>query len=323
MSVSLNWCPLMRALVDCGAQVNIMSAAYWKKMNNKAPGPIKADDQLSLVNGEPLHVCGVVFVPVRVAGTLLQPKVRFFVVENLPETLSVILGLEFILEHVHAMFWSSFTFSLKVSPGIAYPLLVSTTPIPSVRQVRSEVKERELSQSQQPLAQRVSSITVALVRTVVVRPRSSCLVNGSVSGIHALSSESKLKDEPVHLFEPLPPTGEYEELTSTAAVVSPKDDVVPVLLYNRSGKFLRCRAGTVVGHLSLATVVPPPESKMVVHPSRIGQISVSQSSGAADDPDVMLLSPDIALDLSNTIPLAPEQRASLRAMLMRNVGVRQ
>ena len=35
MSVSLNWCPLVRALVDCGADVNVVSAEYYNGMMNK------------------------------------------------------------------------------------------------------------------------------------------------------------------------------------------------------------------------------------------------------------------------------------------------
>lgn len=325
MSVSLNWCPLVRALVDCGADVNVVSAEYYNGMMNKVPGPVKAEGKLLTVNGEPLSVLGVVYIPVRVAGTLLKPNVRFFVVENLPESLSVLLGLEFMKEHLHAIFWSSFTFSLTTSPSITRPLFGSTAIFPSIKQLHFHPGNEGVQRSQ-PASFGISGNTavVSLARSVVVRPRSSCLVNGTAPEIRALSYDSESRNENVHLFEPLQPADspdEFERLTSVPAVVSPTTDVFPILLHNRSGKFLRGRAGTVVGHIRLATMIPQPGSKLVIHSSRIGQISVNYGTGAPDSPDELRLGPGITIDLSNTIHLTANQRTKLKRMLTRNVAV--
>ena len=100
--------------VGLGAQANVMCFGYYQRMRKKSPTPLegKVDEQLLSVSGTPLIVKGIVFIPVRIAGTLLRPNVRFFVVDDLPHVSSVILGLEFILEHLHAVFWNTLTFSL-------------------------------------------------------------------------------------------------------------------------------------------------------------------------------------------------------------------
>src|ERR1700750_3052048 len=98
MKVCINWCPSMTAVLDSGAAVNVMSFDYWRGMKNRASLDDGPSPSLLSVNGERLQVRGTVTVPVRVANILLQPKIRFFVIGDLPTNASVILGLEFIIQ---------------------------------------------------------------------------------------------------------------------------------------------------------------------------------------------------------------------------------
>ena len=80
--VSLNWCPPVLALLDSGAQVNVISSAYVRAMCNKAAMSMDVSETLTAVDGRPLSVEGVLFVPVRVAGTLLHPPSSFLCIKR-------------------------------------------------------------------------------------------------------------------------------------------------------------------------------------------------------------------------------------------------
>jgi hypothetical protein len=250
-----------------------------------------------------------------VGSSLLQPRVRFFVVKGLATPLLVLLGLEFILDHIHVTSWSESTFSLKVAPTNHLPLFRTSVHQGPLNRVTFE-KGRDLpSVSSIPPA--VKPVPVALVRTILVRPRSGCLVNGIVARPLNTDESSQL------LFEPVRLSDEYESLVSPPAMVEVKDGLIPVLMHNPSGKYVRCKAGTIVGHLSAAAVIPTSPPKMIVHSSRIGQITVTQGSESKVDvnADVIRVGEGINIDLSNTIPLTPAQRSRLTEMLVRNVAV--
>jgi hypothetical protein len=271
------------------------------------------------VNGDPLDVVGVLRIPVRVAGTALKPDVRLFVVKGLPSTCTAILGLEFIREHIHAVYWQSMTYSLKLSPNVQHPLVVRSHSFNSQNQITLAPSIGSAASSSSSNNDATSTAPVMLVRSVTVRPRSSCLVNGTVPAGHSVRRQPE-NSESVHLFEPrVAEESDWEHAVPVPAVVSLDKEVFPVLLTNRSGKYVRYRAGMVIGQLSQVTVQPPPLPKMVVHSSRIGQITLAQgSTPSASDADVIQLGDNITIDLSNTVPMTPSQRAQLREMLIRN-----
>ena len=318
--VSFNWSPPVLALLDCGAQANVMSYQYYSTMHNRPSLPLEENfaEQLSSVSGEPLEVAGVLHVPVRIAGTALRPDVRFFVVKDLPSTCTAILGMEFILEHLHAVYWQSLTYSLRLSPNVQYPLVPRSHKFPSLNRISltPPTQPPPLSSS----SDSTSRAVVMLVRSVIVRPRSSCLVNGTIPIGHPIQHLPK-QSNAAHLFEPADvPEDSWEQAVAVPAAVALTNEVFPVLLTNRSGKYVRYKAGTVIGQLSIGTVQPPPAPKMVVHSSRIGQITVTQNS-AATGADVIQLGDNITIDLSNTIAMTAPQRELLREMLTRNRAV--
>jgi hypothetical protein len=293
-----------------------MCVEYYQSMNNRVALETPGEEILSSVNGQSLVVCGVVSVPVRVGGTRLQPCVRFFVVKGLATPMLVLLGLEFILEHIQATSWSESTFSLKVAPTVNLILFRSSVLVGPQNRVTFG-KGRDLpSVSTNPPV--VKPVPVVLIRTILVRPRSSCLVNGLV--VNPINTNEQL-------FEPVRLSDEHESLVSPPAMVEVKDGLIPVLMHNPSGKYVRCRAGTIVGHLSAATLIPTHPPKMVIHSSRIGQITAMQGgpSNADDshkaDVKVIHLAEGINIDLSNTIPLTAAQRSRLIEMLQRNIAV--
>jgi hypothetical protein len=300
-----------------------MSYEYYLGMQNRPSVALeeKFVEQLSAVNGEPLDVVGVLRVPLRVAGTVLKPDVRLFVVKGLPSTCTAILGLEFIREHIHAVYWQSMTYSLKLSPNVQHPLVVRTHHFNSQNQITLAPSIGSAASSSSSNNDVISTVPVMLVRSVTVRPRSSCLVNGTVSAGHSIPRLPE-NCESVHLFEPLVPEESWEHALAVPAAVSLDKEVFPILLTNRSGKYVRCKAGMVIGRLSQVTVQPPPLPKMVVHSSRIGQITLTQgSTPSATNADVIQLGDNITIDLSNTVPMTPSQRAKLREMLIRNQAV--
>ena len=320
--VSFNWCRPVSAHLDCGAQANVMSYEYYLSMNNRPSMPLeeKFVEQLSSVSGEPLDVVGLLRVPVRVAGTALRPEVRLFVVKGLPPSCTAILGLEFILEHLHAVYWQSRTYSLKQFPNVQHQLEERTLNFNSQNQITVSPPVQSAASLPGHDSNSTSSAAVILVRSVTVRPHASCLVNGTVSTGHPIRSQpdgGKLNT--VHLFEPHVPDS-WEEAVGTPAVVSLEKEVFPILLSNHSGKYVRCKAGMVIGQLSRATVQPPQPVKMVVHSSRIGQITLAQGTDAAGA-DVIQLGDNITIDLSNTIEMTAKQRELLREMLLRNKDV--
>ena len=308
-----------------------MRLEYYLDMRNRPSAPLeeKFDEQLLSVSGTPLKVKGVVSVPVRISSTVLEPDVRFFVVDELPPASSVILGLEFILEHLHAVYWTNLTFSLKAAPRVVHKMTQTFLPYnPQNRIATGDGRAREWSP--RPAANGLISTPVMLVRTIVLRPHSSWLVNCTVSTNHALHPAGGAQDadkvERLHLFEPELPAELGDDVASTPTLVSPTYDAFPVLLHNRSGRYVSLRARTVVGQLTHVTLgvqpdVPSPAATMRVHSSRIGQITMTpSSSGQPDGPDVLRLSRDIAIDLSGTIPLTTAQREKLKTMLIRNIA---
>ena len=318
--VSFNWCRPVLAHLDCGAQANVVSYEYYMSMNNRPSMPLeeKFVEQLSSVSGEPLEVVGLLRVPVRLAGTALRPDVRLFVVKGLPPTCTAILGLEFILEHLHAVYWQSRTYSLKQSPNVLHRLEGRTLSFSSQNQITVSSPAQPSASLSGLDSDPAPSVAVILVRSVTVRPHASCLVNGTVSTGHPIRSQPEGSNI-AHLFEPHVPDS-WEEAVGTPALVSLEKEVFPILLSNHSGKYVRCKAGMVIGQLSRVAVQPPQPLKMVVHSSRIGQITMAQGADAAG-PDVIQLGDNITIDLSNTIQMTAQQRQLLKEMLVRNKAV--
>jgi len=140
VKICVNWCPCTDALLDSGAAVNVLSYEYWSGMTNRLAMAESLSSPLLTVSGEPLHVCGTVNAPIRMAGVLLRPNVRFFVVNGLPAGASIILGLEFVLQHVYSTDWKARTLSLQAAPLTTVPLIIQPyAPLPSVRQVATAV----------------------------------------------------------------------------------------------------------------------------------------------------------------------------------------
>ena len=268
---------------------------------------------LLTVSGDPLQVCGVVNAPVRVVGNLLHPPVRLFVVRGLPVGTLVILGLEFVLQHVYSTDWQGRTFSLRVAPLTTLPLMIQShaASIPSVRLMAASGQ----SSASPPSGAPTMPLSAILVRRISVRPNSSCVINAMVDfvpGIAPLQGQW-----PDHLFEPI-----SGDMTPVAALVVPVNGIFPVLVHNSSSKWSHCKARTVIGQVQRAAVLPSPTPKMTIHASRVGQILVGgDAKTAADDASSMHLAPGVTIDLSNTIPLTDEQRTQLRVMLFRNVAV--
>lgn len=288
---------------------------------------------LNAVNGQPLSVLGCILVDVRVCGTLLPSKVRFFVVDHLADTLSssVLLGLEFVLQHIHSIHWSSSTFSLRTSPTISHPLVIRQATADSPTSgFRSENFHNQV-----PVAS-----TAYLVRTVTIKPYSNYLVNVVTSNIGLPSLASDHSDQSKHqiLFEP--DVRDIEgDITIPVALVSPQDGVFPILMHNPTAKYLKYPAGMSVGRISQVTV-PPPQPAPVdsrLHPSRVTSIVHDVGAATLDtedseptqrlappehiepEPDVIQLGPNISINLSGTIPLTPDQRRRLQNMLARRI----
>jgi hypothetical protein len=158
-----------------------MCVEYYQSMNNRVALETPGEEILSSVNGQSLVVCGVVSVPVRVGGTRLQPCVRFFVVKGLATPMLVLLGLEFILEHIQATSWSESTFSLKVAPTVNLILFRSSVLVGPQNRVTFG-KGRDLpSVSTNPPV--VKPVPVVLIRTIIVRPGAA---NGNADALSRL-----------------------------------------------------------------------------------------------------------------------------------------
>ena len=328
--VSLNWCSPVLALLDSGAQVNVVSLAYVRAMSNKIKLNVNVAESLTAVDGRPLSVEGIVNIPVRMAGVLLDPPVRFFVLSDLVgSAMSVVLGAEFWLQHLHCVCVQNRTLSLRARPTEYISLRAPSEPpqVTSTMQCRLINLGGRQSSSRQPDPVERAAARVCLIRTVVLHPRSSYFVNGVPSlstqtWTEAKSSEVESESDVGLLFEP-ELTGGLGLLESPPALVLPVDGCVPVLLHNPTFKYVRCKAGAVVGHLTTASVQRTSESKLAVHPSRVAQISVS-SSLPSDEPavtDELVLSNGVKIDLSNSIPLDAVQRKKLHDMLQRNIAV--
>ena len=79
---SLNWCTPVMALLDSGAQVNVISSDYVNGTTNKVRVRTDFSKTLTAVDGRPLFVEGVVDIPVCVAGVLLTPRCAILRVEE-------------------------------------------------------------------------------------------------------------------------------------------------------------------------------------------------------------------------------------------------
>ena len=245
--------------------MNVMSFEYFSGMKNRLPLVDVSTPPLLTVSGDPLQVCGVVNAPVRVVGNLLHPPVRLFVVRGLPVGTLVILGLEFVLQHVYSTDWQGRTFSLRVAPLTTLPLMIQShaASIPSVRLMAASGQ----SSASPPSGAPTMPLSAILVRRISVRPNSSCVINAMVdfvTGIAPLQGQW-----PDHLFEPI-----SGDMTPVAALVVPVNGIFPVLVHNSSSKWSHCKARTVIGQVQRAAVLPSPTPKMTIHASRVGQIFV-------------------------------------------------
>ena len=306
---SLHWCPSVISMLDCGAPVNLLSAAYFASMKNKAALIPQSSHELLSINGSQLNVSGVVHVYVRVAGVFIKPRVRFFVVENLPADLKVLFGLEFFMQHLHEINWTQQTFALRARPRLSHRLIVYAPGTPGVCRVHLTRTE---SLSAAPL-----SVPVSLTCAVTVRKHRSCFVNASV----AHESLGPTQNGQHWLFEPRPQT-ELAGAAGLCASVSPADGVIPVYLENTTQRTVRLVAGYRIGSLSIASTVEPSttqlKDKMQVHPARIGQITAATVSTMTK---VLKLNDNVSIDLSNSIDMTPEQKSRLETVLRKNIAV--
>ena len=224
--------------------------------------------------------------------------------------------MEFWLQHLHTVGVTRRVFSLNVRPTEFFPLtclaVTSSETVPC-RLVRRPGEKLVAAPFVTP---------VFLIRSIAIAPLSSCLVNGVSS---SAGVESAIATE--MLFEP-DFTGALEPLKSPSAMVLPVDGCVPVLLHNPTSKYVRCRAGQLAGHLSIASIQATKVVKMAVHPTRVAQISVSTPTTrfeASNEPvatqEAIELTNGVKIDLTTTIPLDPSQRKKLHAMLQRNIAV--
>ena len=236
--------------------------------------------------------------------------------------MSVVLGMEFWLQHLHSVCVQNQTFSLRARPMDSFSLRISS--ITSTLRCWPISRSEGMSASRQP--DRAERATVCLIRNVTLAPRSSCLVNGVASTTLVSCPKMEVVDSEADtdlLFEPI--TQDLGPVEGPPALVSLTSGCVPVLLYNPSTKYVRCRAGTLVGHLTTASILPTQKPKVAVHPSRVAQISVNLSSvlnnAQPDTTDAIQLKDGVIIDLSTTIPLTADQRQKLREMLERNLPV--
>ena len=167
-----------------------MRLEYYLDMSNRPSAPLeeKFDEQLLSVSGTPLKVKGVVSVPVRISGTVLEPDVRFFVVENLPADVKVLLGLEFIRSHMVDTQWQQLTCAFAVAPDRRFKLF------PAARDVTNTCQIRLVKQGTTPL----QNVPVFLTRPLTLYQHSSCVVA-------ALTASDRLgpaQPDQYWLFEP-------------------------------------------------------------------------------------------------------------------------
>ena len=318
LKVCINWCSSIEAVLDSGAAVNVLSFDYWREMKNRQSLSEVSSPPLLTVSGEPLHVCGTVNASVRVAGVLLSPRVRFFVVRGLPAETSAILGLEFVLQHIYSTDWQGRTFSLRVAPLAILPLTIqSYALLPSVRLMATAGQPLPTPPTRSAAA---ASLPAILVRTIALRPGSSCFVNAAIGPPQRVVTSTPQQQNDDFLFEPTP-ADDISSPTSLPALVTPSGGIFPVLMHNHSSKWIRRKVGATLGQVQRATALSPRPGKMTVHTSRVGQIFVGGEEKAADDASSMHLAPGVTIDLSNTIPLTDEQCAQLRETLLRNIAV--
>jgi hypothetical protein len=314
MRVSLNWCPAVTATLDSGAHVNVISGDCFRSMKNKPVLNSPGDHELLSVNDSPLSVLGIVHVPVRMAGVFLRPPVRFFVVDDLPCAVNVLLGLEFIFAHLEEINWTRRTFSLRAMRRHHHPLIVDPTSDRDTHRVHLVREGENLA------AMRSAPVFVACA--VTLRKRTSCLVSASVTHEPLGNSQS----DQHWLFEPRPST-ELAGAAGLEASVTPIEGVIPIYLENPTDRTVRIPAGFQVGSMSVATAIDSAarsvKDKMAVHPSRLGQIRIAQISAAAQAPSAktLRLSDSVEIDLSNTINLTSGQLSRLQQMLQRNIAV--
>jgi len=306
------------AMLDTGAEINILSAEYYRRLEKFVVLRANRTLQLKQLNGESLSVLGIVFMPLRVNGVVLSSKVQFFVVEHLGVNLPVpaLLGLPFILEHMNTTNWSEGTFTLNAAPR-------RVIPFDSVGTIRaaSPISPNPSRTSEPRSAER----RVTLLEAVTIPPFSSVHFPAEVS----CASELSRSEDALVLFEPNRIVLKIQLLSSTDSLVTEKHKRVNISIDNHTSKARRCPAGLCVGTVSFVTLASPEERSQFESPLTVASVQAMDGDDSDSEhaeriePDegTIELHPNIQVNLSRSVQLSASDRHRFLEMLRSRLKV--
>jgi hypothetical protein len=258
-------------MLDSGAEINILSAEYYRRLENSVALRSNRTLQLKQLNGEPLTVLGIVFLPVRVNGIGLASKVQFFVVDHLGANLPVpaLLGLPFLFEHIRTTNWSEGTFTLNAAPSRALPF----DSVAAIR-VESPTDPAPSPTSAPPSTER----RVTLLNAVTIPPFSSAHFLAELP----CAPEPSSTDDPLLLFEPDRAALQVRLLSSTDSLVSEKYKRVRISIDNHTRKPRTCPAGLCVGTVCYVTLASTEERCRYESPLTVGSVRAMDDAADSD-----------------------------------------
>jgi hypothetical protein len=293
-------------MLDTGSQINILSAEYYRRV--KSSVLLRPNDglQLKTVSGEALSVLGVVFVTIFVNGVVLQPKVKFFVVDHLGDNLPVpvLVGLPFVQEHFRSTNWSDGTFVLNASPDQVHCF-------DSVADIEVKaVVNRDGRQAKTPSSMHRN---VTLVKSVTIPPFSS---------VHFLAEipcgpVPEDPDKQLLLFEPNRAALRVRLLSSVDALVTENYKRLKISIDNHTGRSRSCPVGMCVGTVCYASLVSSKERLGLQTTASVGLVQSMTDPADSDHDeeeeiqqveDIVELLPNVRINLSGSISLSTNER---------------
>ena len=101
------------AFIDTGSPVSIMAESYYLQLRNIPLLPY-ITTKLTSVTGDDLIILGQIVIPITMANNLIVTQ-PFYVVRNLPNIHSMLLGLDFCKSHIHNLNWTDQTIQFKAN----------------------------------------------------------------------------------------------------------------------------------------------------------------------------------------------------------------
>lgn len=257
LHVSCNGLKPVNALLDCGANINIITSSYYSSISSSLPPNHECLDyppiHIETITGGSINVIKAIRIQLSINTMMISTLITFLVVDQFLNIDTVLLGMNFINDHVNIIDLTSRRITLKEYPH---------HPISFVENMKSSNIHNAIpSSTPTSIDSKCESIVdetvlrVQLIRSLKVPPKSSVHIPVRICASGCVTQT------PVNvsfLYEPDGVMLRDNDVHASISLVQPRSNVVTIEIINNSPKSMRYQAASIVGYLTKVKIEEHP-----------------------------------------------------------------